>query len=325
MVWYRVVFLWVESRAVSETFESLNLSKATDKVEHFAKLKNDYWLCNYLRCLYFYIQSWKSKFPAKSVIIVLCCFVDMEGTYAEYEEWSEHGVPETVMHQYKKALQQMEKCKPFEEALVMHFAKYDVHSFCVMFLNDVDRFCEHCCCFAADGSRNSKVSRISGLHRLWTKGGRPSTDPDNLWARSVRELPGARHVGQIHHIPRELLVTVWCDAVFIPPPRLMYKTLLFISFVFQTVLTIFNYFSFSVIGRIVSWSSKTWFSPLMNVQSGTAPGPWDCGRATCSLWRGTEPTIRPCPVRTRAQLEAVHTRTPRCLQYWNYLNSFFSS
>ncbi len=48
----------------------------------------------------------------------LCCFVDMEVTYAEYEEWSEHGVPETVTHQYKKALQQMEKCKPFEESLV---------------------------------------------------------------------------------------------------------------------------------------------------------------------------------------------------------------
>uniref|UniRef100_A0A669CBM9 Spliceosome associated factor 3, U4/U6 recycling protein n=1 Tax=Oreochromis niloticus TaxID=8128 RepID=A0A669CBM9_ORENI len=45
--------------------------------------------------------------------------MDMEGTYAEYEEWSEHGVPETVMHQYKKALQQMEKCKPFEEALMV--------------------------------------------------------------------------------------------------------------------------------------------------------------------------------------------------------------
>jgi len=42
----------------------------------------------------------------------------MEATYAEYEEWAEHGVPETVIHQYKKALQQMAKCRPFEEALV---------------------------------------------------------------------------------------------------------------------------------------------------------------------------------------------------------------
>lgn len=49
---------------------------------------------------------------------VLCCFVDMEATYAEYEEWSENGVSETVIHQYKKALQQMEKCKPYEELLV---------------------------------------------------------------------------------------------------------------------------------------------------------------------------------------------------------------
>lgn len=51
-------------------------------------------------------------------LIVLRCFVDMEATYAEYEEWSEHGVPDTVIHQYKKALQQMEKCKSFEESLV---------------------------------------------------------------------------------------------------------------------------------------------------------------------------------------------------------------
>ena len=43
----------------------------------------------------------------------------MEATYAEYEEWSEHGVRETVVHQYKKALQQLAKCTSFEEALVM--------------------------------------------------------------------------------------------------------------------------------------------------------------------------------------------------------------
>ncbi|XP_035514412.1 squamous cell carcinoma antigen recognized by T-cells 3 [Morone saxatilis] len=44
--------------------------------------------------------------------------MDMEATYAEYEEWSEQGVSEMVIHQYKKALQQMEKCKPFEESLL---------------------------------------------------------------------------------------------------------------------------------------------------------------------------------------------------------------
>uniref|UniRef100_A0A7N6B6I3 RRM domain-containing protein n=1 Tax=Anabas testudineus TaxID=64144 RepID=A0A7N6B6I3_ANATE len=52
----------------------------------------------------------------ESMIIELC-FVDMEATYAEYEEWSEQGVPETVAHQYKKALQEMEKRKSFEESL----------------------------------------------------------------------------------------------------------------------------------------------------------------------------------------------------------------
>ncbi|XP_038558602.1 squamous cell carcinoma antigen recognized by T-cells 3 [Micropterus salmoides] len=45
--------------------------------------------------------------------------MDMEATYAEYEEWSEHGVPEMVIHQYKKALQQMEKRRSFEESLLV--------------------------------------------------------------------------------------------------------------------------------------------------------------------------------------------------------------
>lgn len=53
--------------------------------------------------------------------IALCCSVDMEATYAEYEEWSEHGVAETVVHQYKKALQQLAKCKSLEESLVSDF------------------------------------------------------------------------------------------------------------------------------------------------------------------------------------------------------------
>lgn len=44
----------------------------------------------------------------------------METTYAEYEEWSENGVPETVIHLYRKALQQKEKCKSHEETLVTH-------------------------------------------------------------------------------------------------------------------------------------------------------------------------------------------------------------
>lgn len=49
----------------------------------------------------------------------LCVFgQDMEATYAEYEEWSEEPVPEVVIKNYKKALQQMAKYKPYEEALV---------------------------------------------------------------------------------------------------------------------------------------------------------------------------------------------------------------
>lgn len=48
-------------------------------------------------------------------------FSDMEATFAEYEEWSERGVAETVSLQYKKALQQMEKCRALEESLVTNF------------------------------------------------------------------------------------------------------------------------------------------------------------------------------------------------------------
>lgn len=49
---------------------------------------------------------------------MFCGPADMETTYAEYEEWSENGVPETAVHLYRKALQQKEKCKSYEEALV---------------------------------------------------------------------------------------------------------------------------------------------------------------------------------------------------------------
>ncbi|XP_078010507.1 spliceosome associated factor 3, U4/U6 recycling protein isoform X2 [Phascolarctos cinereus] len=46
-------------------------------------------------------------------------YIYMEATYAEYEEWSDDPVPEAVTQSYKKALQQMEKCKPYEEALLV--------------------------------------------------------------------------------------------------------------------------------------------------------------------------------------------------------------
>ncbi|XP_064209645.1 squamous cell carcinoma antigen recognized by T-cells 3 [Anguilla rostrata] len=45
--------------------------------------------------------------------------MDMDATFAEYEEWSDKEIPETVSTQYKKALQHMEKSKPFEEALLV--------------------------------------------------------------------------------------------------------------------------------------------------------------------------------------------------------------
>uniref|UniRef100_A0A8C4ZPK2 Spliceosome associated factor 3, U4/U6 recycling protein n=1 Tax=Gadus morhua TaxID=8049 RepID=A0A8C4ZPK2_GADMO len=46
-------------------------------------------------------------------------FMDLEATYGEYEEWSDRGVPETLTCQYKKALQQLAKSRPFEETLLV--------------------------------------------------------------------------------------------------------------------------------------------------------------------------------------------------------------
>ncbi|ERE76237.1 squamous cell carcinoma antigen recognized by T-cell 3 [Cricetulus griseus] len=43
---------------------------------------------------------------------------DMEATLAEYEEWSEDPIPESVLQSYQKALEQLEKYKPYEEALL---------------------------------------------------------------------------------------------------------------------------------------------------------------------------------------------------------------
>lgn len=56
---------------------------------------------------------------------------------------------------------------------------------------------------AAAGCRTSETGRVSVLHRLWAKGGWPSSDTDNIWADSGRELPGTGHVGKIHHISCE--------------------------------------------------------------------------------------------------------------------------
>uniref|UniRef100_A0A8B9J8T3 Spliceosome associated factor 3, U4/U6 recycling protein n=1 Tax=Astyanax mexicanus TaxID=7994 RepID=A0A8B9J8T3_ASTMX len=45
--------------------------------------------------------------------------LDMEGTYAEYSDWAEQGVPEMVMQHYKRAAQHLEKSRPYEEALLV--------------------------------------------------------------------------------------------------------------------------------------------------------------------------------------------------------------
>uniref|UniRef100_A0A4W3ILM4 Spliceosome associated factor 3, U4/U6 recycling protein n=1 Tax=Callorhinchus milii TaxID=7868 RepID=A0A4W3ILM4_CALMI len=45
--------------------------------------------------------------------------LDMEATFVEYEAWSEEPLEASVIQQYKKALQQMERYKPYEEALLV--------------------------------------------------------------------------------------------------------------------------------------------------------------------------------------------------------------
>lgn len=55
---------------------------------------------------------------------IVGCVSDMEATYAEYDEWSDSGVAETVARLYKKALQQLEKYKPLEETLVNTFCSF---------------------------------------------------------------------------------------------------------------------------------------------------------------------------------------------------------
>ncbi|XP_063769347.1 squamous cell carcinoma antigen recognized by T-cells 3 [Pseudophryne corroboree] len=44
--------------------------------------------------------------------------LEMASTYAEYEEWSEEPIQNSVIQNYKKALQQVEKYKAYEEALL---------------------------------------------------------------------------------------------------------------------------------------------------------------------------------------------------------------
>ncbi|KAM5191246.1 squamous cell carcinoma antigen recognized by T-cells 3 [Mantella aurantiaca] len=44
--------------------------------------------------------------------------LDMETTYAEYVDWSEESIADSVLHNYKKALKQVEKYKLYEETLL---------------------------------------------------------------------------------------------------------------------------------------------------------------------------------------------------------------
>ncbi|XP_073528400.1 squamous cell carcinoma antigen recognized by T-cells 3 isoform X1 [Phyllobates terribilis] len=44
--------------------------------------------------------------------------LDMASTYAEYEEWSEEPIAESLSQNYKKAIKQVEKYKPYEEGLL---------------------------------------------------------------------------------------------------------------------------------------------------------------------------------------------------------------
>lgn len=95
----------------------------------------------------------------------------MEATYAEYEEWSEHGVPETVLHLYKKALQQMERCKPFEESLVtdLHWILY------LTFLS-----CNNICCSHPFSFWLQNVCHFSNVEHLHVVNLQLAAEPPKL-------------------------------------------------------------------------------------------------------------------------------------------------
>lgn len=95
----------------------------------------------------------------------------MEATYAEYEEWSEKGVAETVAHLYKKAVEQLDKYKPFEEMLVNTFCSlHMVHVAAEPPADQPEMPCDtkapRVLLLCAAGSRTSAVGRVPDLHRL---------------------------------------------------------------------------------------------------------------------------------------------------------------
>ncbi|XP_058014481.1 squamous cell carcinoma antigen recognized by T-cells 3 isoform X2 [Ahaetulla prasina] len=45
--------------------------------------------------------------------------IDMESAFLEYENWTEEPIPEAVLQNYAKALKQLQKYKPYEEALLV--------------------------------------------------------------------------------------------------------------------------------------------------------------------------------------------------------------
>lgn len=136
------------------------------------------------------------------MMINLLWNVDMESTYTEYSDWTDAGVPETVTQHYKRALQQLESRRPYEEALVLHAPPHIPHSGGkkgkLSTMLKCSRVCASPC--AVVGVRATEAGRVSELHWVRDEGGRPCSSANHIWESTGRELFSSRPLGQIHHL-----------------------------------------------------------------------------------------------------------------------------
>ncbi len=91
------------------------------------------------------------------LFVLILCSVDMEGTYAEYSDWADDGVPETVTHLYRRALQQLEKCKPLEEALVTAHLSHCCVDHLILWVDLMRNYVSGSSCGGKDGDCDLKM------------------------------------------------------------------------------------------------------------------------------------------------------------------------
>lgn len=78
-------------------------------------------MCVEVKCIYLIILNDE---------ISTAYLTDMEATYAEYVDWSEEPIADSLINNYKKALAQVKKYKPYEEALVRIIHSYLMYGGC---------------------------------------------------------------------------------------------------------------------------------------------------------------------------------------------------